>query len=169
MMVTGMKQFLHKFDTNGAPVPQFNLQGKPEVRTGLGGIVSLLVAFSTYVFAMHKLQHMLVRKNPLITTNIVEFAVEPSEFLDTTDEEFMMAFALSRFDNGAILADPRYVKWVARLWNVVGQDFEYEYIPLHLCTKDDLRRFNDQDAETEKQMISLVEGKGLFCLDWQAA
>ena len=55
MMVTGMKKFLHKFDINGRPVPQFNLLGKPEVRTGLGGILSLLVAFSTLVFALHKL------------------------------------------------------------------------------------------------------------------
>ena len=92
-----------------------------------------------------------MRKNPLITTNRMDFAVEPSEYVDTTDDEFMMAFALRNyFDDGRSLADPRYVKWVAKLWTAVDQVLDFEYMPLHLCTQDDLARFNGKSAEIEK-------------------
>ena len=118
-IITGVKRFLHRMDTYPATVPQFNLHGKTAVRTGLGGLVSILAIYSTFIFAVHKLQSMLIRKNPLITTNKQENAVEASEVLETASDDFMMAFALRSFNENRSLSDPYYVKWVARLWTVV--------------------------------------------------
>lgn len=87
--------------------------------TGLGGLVSILAVYSTFIFAVHKLQNMLIRKNPLITTNKQDNAVEASEVLETASGDFMMAFALRSFNGNRVLSDPFYVKWVGRLWTVV--------------------------------------------------
>ena len=62
---------------------------------------------------------MVIRKNPLITTNKLENAVDSSEVIDTASDGFMMAFALRSFGENRSLSDPSQVKWVGRLWTVV--------------------------------------------------
>ena len=40
--------------------------------------MSLIFIYCTIIFAMHKLTHMLQRKNPLITTNKEDYALHES-------------------------------------------------------------------------------------------
>lgn len=84
-------------DQFAARVPQFNLHGRTKVATILGGFISLLFFYATFLFAMHKFSHMVERKNPLITMNRENHYVDvtdETQHFETSTNEFMMAFAL---------------------------------------------------------------------------
>ena len=70
-----------RIDLFGAAIPQFNLQGKDEVRTATGGFFSLLVIITSLMFAILKLEHLLSRKSP----NIVKLRQEG--ILDVESDE----------------------------------------------------------------------------------
>ena len=59
---------LQVFDLFGERVPSFNLGGESEIKTAIGGFVSLLVSSVTIIFASLKWQHLLEYKSPSITT-----------------------------------------------------------------------------------------------------
>lgn len=107
-----------------------------------------------------------MRRNPLITINRVENAVDPTEILETTSDEFMMAFGVRSFDGLKTYTDPRYIKWVGRLWNVTEKGNAYSYYPLHRCSDDELTRFYDIEIAVKEQMENLHRDGGLYCLDW---
>ena len=110
-----MEKLLKKFDIFSARVPSFNIDGKTEVRTLTGGVISLSIVMLTILFGLLKLQHMLERKNPLISTNDV-----PSELSDEYDleaEEFMMAFGLEDKNGTMLLHDYDQIKWVAGIFS----------------------------------------------------
>ena len=46
----------------------------------------------TFTFGLLKFQHLLERKNPVIISN--EEDLDPDEILDTSSEEFMIAFSI---------------------------------------------------------------------------
>ena len=133
-----MEKLLKKFDIFSASVPSFNIDGKTEVRTLTGGVISLSIVMLTILFGLLKLQHMLERKNPLISTNDV-----PSELSDEYDldaEEFMMAFGLEDVNGKMLLHDPDYIKWVAGIWYWTEKE-ESAFYPLHPCTDQEFAKF----------------------------
>ena len=64
-----MPKFLKSVDMFGAPVPNFNMRGRAEVKTSCGACISMVIFILTLLFGMLKLQHLVVRKNPSIVTN----------------------------------------------------------------------------------------------------
>ena len=48
----------------GRRVPTFNLEGDDEVKTRVGGFVSLLLIYTTLLYALLKVRHLLEYKNP---------------------------------------------------------------------------------------------------------
>ena len=139
--MVGTEAFVKKWDMFAESVPQFKLRGNSVVRTCIGGSFSLAIIYCTLLFALHKCTHLIERKSPLITTNREKNAIGASETLATYDGDFMMAFALRHFDGVQSLSDPRYVKWVGRVWTVTETGNSYEYYALHKCTEQDLSKF----------------------------
>ena len=107
-----MNKFLD-LDIFAVEVPSFTLEGRTQVRTATGAMCSILVFILTFAFALLKLEHMLIHKNPTIMTN--EQQVESDEEYDLTSSDFMMAFALE----DEKLRDPRYTRWGIRFWNQI--------------------------------------------------
>ena len=99
--------FIKNLDMFGAPLPNFNSQGRATVKTSCGTCVSLLILTVTFMFAILKLEHLVEKKNPSITTNSTPLAA--GERFNTGDEDFMMAFAaVGQYDRQS-KSDPRYV------------------------------------------------------------
>ena len=48
-----------------------------------------------------------------MATNTQDDAFDKDDYLDTSEDDFIMAFALEDFYSGS-LNDPRYVRWTAR-------------------------------------------------------
>ena len=100
--------FLYKFDMFAAPAPSFNIRGKTQVTTLVGSFISLAVMTLTMLFAFLKLQFMLLRKNPNVMMFEDEEGTDPSMRYNIIDNDFMMAFSASSWDNGA-RADSYYI------------------------------------------------------------
>ena len=68
----------------------------------------------TMLFGLLKFQHLLERKNPLISTNNVPS--DSSDEYNLEAEEFMMAFGLEDNNGTMLLHDLDQIKWVASIW-----------------------------------------------------
>ena len=112
-MMFAIPKFLKNVDMFGAPVPNFNMRGRADVKTSCGACISIVILTLTLMFGILKLEHLAQRKNPSITTNIMP--LEGGERYDTASENFMMAFAVSD-KNLSPKNDTRYVKWQARFF-----------------------------------------------------
>ena len=112
----------------------------------------MIFILTTFIFGVHKLGHMLQRKNPIITSTMELHAIEDSEHFRMSQGNFQMAFALRSFDYSKSLSDAFFVKWVARIQKVKDQTPSYSFLPLHKCTEEDLESFNDMDDKTRSQL-----------------
>ena len=92
-----MFQFIEKIDSFSSPLPQFNLAGKKSVKTYCGGLVTFLVFFITFVFAVTKLASLMQKKNPSINNYVRKDAFLNEENYSFTDENFMMAFTVESY------------------------------------------------------------------------
>ena len=97
--------------------------------------MSTVVIFLTTVFAIVKLQFLMLRKKP----NVIEL-MEPSAFdlthrynTESAENDFMMAVSVERHQKGARM-DPRYVQFVATLITSTADSFEEIYVPMKPCT-----------------------------------
>ena len=72
------------------------------------------------MYALLKLEHLSLRKNPMITTNVS--ALEAGERFDMGDEDFRMAFAVTHV-LGEPKSDPRYIQWVAFVERHDGENY----------------------------------------------
>ena len=139
----------------GAQLPKVNVQGSEVAKTKTGGLMSFFVMSLTFLFAVHKLQHLLERKNPLISTFDQE--IEPSEensFSLNTDG-FMIAFGIDRYQNGGndYKNDERYVRWFARIntQKLNGED-EVKYLPVRKCSPEDFEKFYEPAKSSAKRI-----------------
>ena len=65
-----MLEKVRNFDMFGSELPKFNINGKKKVTTLTGAFVSIVILAMTLMFSLLKLEHMINRKNPLISRNI---------------------------------------------------------------------------------------------------
>ena len=52
-------KLLSRVDMFGAPMPTLNVKGKTDVKTMIGGLMSVLILGLTFAFALLKFQHMM--------------------------------------------------------------------------------------------------------------
>ena len=62
-------------------------------------------------------------------------------------EEFMMAFAFETTYGKIIDFDSRYVRWVSRTWEQVGDQSIIKYYPLHPCTEQEMSEFVEAEND----------------------
>ena len=75
-----LPKMLIEADMFPAQIPQFNIKGKDTIRTYCGGLISLIINYLFFLFAMIKFQQLVTRHNP----QIVEY--EETNGLDASDE-----------------------------------------------------------------------------------
>ena len=73
--------------------------------------------------------------------------LESSERFNMGEKNVMMAFALEYFDGGVLELDERYVRWVVRTWEFVGQERTENFYPLHPCTDEEMSNFYPAENE----------------------
>ena len=92
-MIMMLLEPLKRADFFGQPLPQGNIDGQEKVRTHFGGLVSLVFAYITLLFAFLKLQHLLTRHNPQVNSYVEEGVFDTDERLRINEhEDFMIAF-----------------------------------------------------------------------------
>ena len=93
MVTSSITAFFHKFDMFAAPVPSFSIRGRTEVKTHAGAFMSLAIMTVTILFALLKLQFMLLRKRPDVVSFVDEEGIDNSTPFNISDNDFMMAFS----------------------------------------------------------------------------
>ena len=158
-----MPEFTKNLDMFGALPPNFNIRGQKTVKTSCGACVSFLILTIVLLFALLKMQHLIERKSPLITTNATP--LEAGERFNLGDEDFTMAFAVTNYIDGTPKSDPRYINWIFR---VDSDDGDTEWQTLHPCSEAELAKFDPPKSEAiAKEVEALQAGSHLFCLNWQ--
>ena len=87
-------------DLFGAEIPKFTLGGHKSVQTLFGGLVSFCIVYVTFLFAVMKLQHMIIKKNPTINFSVDEEAMTEGDRFDTQEDQEKRA-------------DPDSLSWVS--------------------------------------------------------
>ena len=158
-----MPEFTKNLDMFGALPPNFNIRGQKTVKTSCGACVSFLILTIVLLFALLKMQHLIERKSPLITTNATP--LEAGERFNLGDEDFTMAFAVTNYIDGTPKSDPRYINWIFR---VDSDDGDTEWQTLHPCSEAELAKFHPpKNQVTAREVNALQAGSHLFCFDWQ--
>ena len=67
---------MKKLDFFAKPIPGFNVGGRTAISSLKGSFLSLIIIFITAMFAFQKLETLLMRKNPDVTTNVLEDAFD---------------------------------------------------------------------------------------------
>ena len=104
---------MKKVDFFSTQLPQFNLNGNSKSKTQSGGLLTLVVFYIAFLFALTKLVYLYERQNPSINTYLRKGAFENYEKLSLKDANFMMAWTLESYFTIETLDDPRFIKWYA--------------------------------------------------------
>ena len=115
---------------------------------------------NSYVEIQYWWQNLIVKKNPIVTTN----SVEVEDALSLSSNESMMAFTLGQ--SGIKLENyDRYIRWVVTVYHFAANENEalkLKIYPLHPCTDEELNKFElEENLEMSKE---LQASKNLFCL-----
>ena len=137
--------FFLDFDIFGSPIPTFTIAGHSKVRTVAGSCASIMIFALTLVFGLLKLQHLLLRKNPLINTNIMPLPMLTT--YDTNQAKFKMAVSAESYDTGAGISDPRYVRWVVSYVQRRNNVFNNKIYPMHKCHEEEFAELNVAESE----------------------
>ena len=161
-----MPKFLLDLDMFGAQIPTFNMKGREKVTTSCGACASIIILTMTFAYGLVKLQHLDERKNPAISTLVSP--LEDDYRFNTGSDDFMMAFSAFQEGSHKQLNDQRYVRWQARLAQMVNGTMSMTQTLLHACTKEELARLNPPENTdiTDKIQMQQTEGS-LFCIEWK--
>ena len=154
-------------DMFAKPIPTFNINGETEVRTHLGGCISLLVMYVTFIFATLKLEHLLSRHNPSVNVFVDQDALSSDDIWSGAEEEdFMVAFAVVDYISGDPKNDKKFIKWFGQLIVADGDDEDYFEIPMHECTENDFKRFHKPAKTSQWDADYYSKEGGFMCIDW---
>ena len=128
--------------------------------------VCILLLMMLYSFV--KFEHLMSRHNPNLAQIDKPGAIDEAEVLNFREKGLNFAFHVEGMNPRETKIDPRYVKFIARLYGRKnGEKYEKVLSP-HLCTSNDLPKFGKLSVQAQKtwDKIMKTENRSLFCLDW---
>ena len=156
-------------DKFGKPIPSFNLKGETNVKTVIGGIMSLLVSITVLIYSTIKMIQLVNNSNPELGVVTSLGYIQPEEKVNLNEINFRMAFVVEGFSDRKRKADPRYVKYIARLWTEHDSISSFRHIDMHECNDSDLDQFYEVESNSKKKFDKIREdpNHGFFCIDWE--
>ena len=132
---------MRRFDLFGQHVPAFNIKGKEVVQTNSGAACSMILVAVVVLYALVKFIHLESKHNPNVTTNVEDWQFNVDDPINLNQIGFRMAFAFEGYRKNDLKNDPRFVKWIFRLYGK-KDNVEFERIlPYHECTEEDYTEF----------------------------
>ena len=91
------------------------------------------------------------------------------EVFETNLPEFQLAIGLSRQSQVVPINDETFVEWVVK-YGVFGSDSDSDPEPrtvkMHRCTDAEYDQFFEPAEQYTKEVATLKELGGLYCVDW---
>ena len=163
MLRSAFLETMKKLDFFASPIPGFNAGGRTDISSLKGSFLSLIIILITAMFAFQKMETLLMRKNPDVTTNVLEDAFDADDKFKTAESNFMMAFAfdIPKKSN----TDFRYFKWVGKFRTVEGSKVE-QLVQPHPCVASDYAKFYPTGKRYEEKVDELKQSGSFYCIDW---
>lgn len=106
------------------------------------------------------------KHNPQVNTFVQRDAFDESYIWEAEqNEDFMMAFVLTNFINGEVKEDPKFVKWYAEYVIHDEGEVNYEELPMHRCTEEEMARFHPPTKKSAGLVKKYKELNAFMCLD----
>ena len=94
----GLPKMLLTLDLFPEKIPVFNSQGKTAIPTYFGGLVSLVLSYVWLLYALTKIQHLMLQSNPQVVEFVERDAFDSSfEFHANEKSGHMLAVGLVDF------------------------------------------------------------------------
>ena len=157
-----------KLDLFSSPLPTFNLSGKPAITTYTGGFLSIGIIIVMMSYAYLKLDQLMAKHNPNISTLNEQAVYDSSEVLDFTEINFRVAFSMVSFFGRETKDDPRYVKYFARHFGKVDGVWYEEMLPIHKCTEEDWALFDPPSRLSTDSIQSIWDNpdtRYMYCFE----
>lgn len=155
-------------DIFGVEVPGFNFKGETKVNTTLGGVFTSCIILCTLAYSAIKMNELIAGDNPSIVEFFVPDHYSKQQRVRPGDFGFRIAFSVEGYQDQRRKDDPRYTKWLTRLYGTQGgQEFE-KVLQYHDCDEKDYAQFYPaaSKAESRLEAIRSSEERGLICIDW---
>ena len=111
-----ISNFFAEIDSFGKELPSFNIKGETHVNTVFGGIMTFNITLLAILYAFLKMNVLMNRMNPNISVTKVIDNFGMYERINMNEIGYRMAFVIENFDDKKTKADPKYVKYIARIW-----------------------------------------------------
>ena len=163
-----MQAVFRNIDTFGKPVPMFNLRGQDEIRTSIGGVLTCLIAVLMLFYASIKFEQLIIRHNPTLSQYTEFNRFDLNDRLSLNEINFRFAFSVEGYHSKEMKNDPRYVKYLVRVFGIKeGQEYE-TFIPYHKCTDSDWAQFRPPATASADSWTTIKDDpkRGFYCLDW---
>ena len=163
-----LNSVLRSFDIFGQQLPTFNLKGQSTVHTMAGGVITFFILVVTLVYASIKMVQLFDRHNPTVSQVLDKNVFDYNEKINLNEIGYRVAFSVEGYHSREMKDDPRYVKYLVRIFGK-KEGVEYEkFIPYDKCTEEDWAEFPPpaQASADSWNDIKSGEKRGMFCLDW---
>ena len=162
-----LNNILERIDIFGANLPVFNLKGETQVLTKTGGCLSLVVMIVFLTYGVLKFMQMMDKHNPFLSEMTEKNIFDYNTRLNLNEINFKMAFSVEGYLDNQVRDDPRFVKYIVRIFGKKN-DVEYqEIIPFHKCTEDDWDQFLEPAMGMEDQINAVKTNpkRNMYCID----
>ena len=163
-----VRKVLDFLDLFQKPLPSFNIRGKRQVSSFIGGVSSFFIALILIMYATVKFTDMMSRSNPNISRHIERDAIDPTEKFNLHDLGLSFAFGIEGFLDRELKDDPRYVKMMLRMvFHKEGKEYD-KILPYRMCKASDWEKFAPpiNDSYELLQKYTNEPDRNLFCIDW---
>ena len=138
----------------------------------MGNLCSLFLITIMALYGLIKLDHLLNKQNPSITTleEHKEFEDEINPINLRDDANMRFAYSILDAQEEESLLDTRYVKIIPRIWTTFANGTQTERVlDHHPCTDDDWAQFSppDDSAEVFFRKIKNSKKHTFICFDWE--
>ena len=138
-MTTG--EVFKKIDAFGSPLPSFNFKGNEKVTTIVGGFCTLILYSTIFMYGTLKFSNLFTKPSPIINSYYAENEMAGVAF-NLNERNYRVAFTVESFYAPIQQkSDPRYVKYLVRMYGQRnGQSFQ-RVLPYHKCTEEEFDEF----------------------------
>ena len=126
-----------------------------------------MVIMTFVAYGAVKFGQLMSKHNPFISeiteTNFYDYKYK----LDLNAVRFKQAFSVEGYLDKEMKDDPRYIKFIPRIYGKKQGVRYQEVIPFHKCTEEDWLEFYEPAKGTEDQLSQVRDDpkRGMYCLD----
>ena len=159
-----MQSVFLKIDVFGKTPPAYNINGHHTINSVAGGVVTLLVLMLTLSYATTKFNDLVERKDVTTNVHFEEDGIPLTSTINVNNIGFRMAFTVENFLDRKTLNDPRYVRWILRMYCRDNSEYYETILPYDVCTVEELNSWGDHSQDEEQFEARVVNGV-MYCLD----